>query len=206
MEYLLLAGLWVFWCAVHSGMISLSATDYLKKEFAGYFRFYRLFYNVFALITLAPVFLYTRALNGPVVFRWEGYMIIIRVALLAIGALLAIAGARHYDTLQLWGIRQIRTGMTHHALSKSGRIKASGIFAVTRHPWYLGAIILLWSVFREIQVSTLIAVIILTVYIVVGTVLEDRKLVVEYGDTYRSYQARVSMLIPFKWMGSRFRK
>ncbi len=206
MDYFTVALLWILWCAVHSGMISLTVTDYLKKRFAGYFRFYRLFYNFFSLITLAPICLYTRAIDGPIAFRWEGYMIILQVALLAIGILLAVAGAKHYDALQLWGIRQIKTGMSHQALSKSGSMKASGILGVTRHPWYLGAMLLLWSVFREMEMPTLIAVIVLTVYLVVGTVLEERKLVVEYGDSYRRYQAKVSMLIPFKWIIKAFHR
>jgi protein-S-isoprenylcysteine O-methyltransferase Ste14 len=44
---------------------------------------------------------------------------------------------------------------------------------------------------------------VLTLYIVVGTLLEERKLVHEFGDTYRSYQARVSMFVPLKWIRSR---
>jgi protein-S-isoprenylcysteine O-methyltransferase Ste14 len=38
---------------------------------------------------------------------------------------------------------------------------------------------------------------ILTIYVVIGTVLEEKKLVLEFGDAYRKYQQEVPMLIPF---------
>jgi len=39
--------------------------------------------------------------------------------------------------------------------------------------------------------------IVLTVYIIIGTILEEKKLVLEYGETYIQYQKEVPMLIPF---------
>ena len=49
------------------------------------------------------------------------------------------------------------------------------------------------------DVSALIVNGLLTVYLVTGTWLEEQKLIREFGDTYRNYQNRVSMLIPYKW-------
>jgi len=54
-----------------------------------------------------------------------------------------------------------------------------------------------------LDVSGLITNIILTIYLVVGTVLEERKLLMEYGEDYRQYQKKVSMLIPFKYLKSK---
>ncbi|MDP3480639.1 MAG: hypothetical protein Q8R88_12775 [Desulfoprunum sp.] len=39
----------------------------------------------------------------------------------------------------------------------------------------------------------------LSAYLIIGTILEERKLVVEYGDIYRTYQRQVPMLLPWKW-------
>ena len=36
-----------------------------------------------------------------------------------------------------------------------------------------------------------------TVYIIIGTKLEEKKLVLEFGETYIKYQTEVPMLIPF---------
>src|SRR5574342_856035 len=96
MNYIVLAGLWIIWCAIHSGMIWVTVTDSLKRRLGGYFRFYRLFFNLTAIVTIIPVILYGRSLHAPVIFRWEDAMIVFRIFLLAMGMLLFFAGASHY--------------------------------------------------------------------------------------------------------------
>jgi protein-S-isoprenylcysteine O-methyltransferase Ste14 len=45
--------------------------------------------------------------------------------------------------------------------------------------------------------------VILSAYLLIGTLLEERKLVLEFGEKYKAYQRQVSMLIPLKWLRSR---
>lgn len=203
MEYLPLVILWGTWCAIHSGMISLTVTDYLKNRLGKYYKFYRLFYILVAFTTLIPLILYSLSLKGLVLFRWEGYMTIFQIAFLIIVLSLFISGGIKYDMLQFFGIRQIKSGKSHSTLSEDGDIDTSGILSLTRHPWYLAAIIFVWIDDREMYVSTLIVNIILTIYLVIGTVLEERKLIIELGDSYRDYIDRVSMLFPIKWIFSK---
>jgi protein-S-isoprenylcysteine O-methyltransferase Ste14 len=39
--------------------------------------------------------------------------------------------------------------------------------------------------------------ILLTIYLVIGAKLEEKRLLEEFGDDYRAYQAQVPMLLPF---------
>ena len=206
MEYILLIILWIIWCIIHSSMISLTVTGYLKKRLGSYYKFYRLFFNLFALATLIPLILYSLSLRDRVLFRWEGSMIIIQIALLIIVLSLFITGALKYDMLRFLGIRQIKSGKSFSTLSESGDIDTSGVLGITRHPWYLGAIIFIWIYYREMYVSTLLVNIILTVYLLIGTVLEERKLIIKFGDKYRDYRKKVSMLFPAKWIVSKLLK
>ncbi len=205
MEYFILTALLIIWCIIHSAMISLTVADYLKDRLGSCFRFYRLFYNGVALTTLIPVIIYCGAIKGDVLFRFEGYMAALQLLLLITGVLLFIAGGRRYDMLQLLGIRQIKTGVLHGAISRTGGIYSSGVLGITRHPWYLAAMMIIWSGFREMYVSTLILNIIFTIYLIIGTLLEEKKLILECGDEYIKYQKNVSMLIPFKWFLSKFK-
>jgi protein-S-isoprenylcysteine O-methyltransferase Ste14 len=129
-------------------------------------------------------------------------MTIVQSSLLIIVIALIISGLLKYDLLQLLGFRQIKSGKSYSALSESGELDTSGILGLTRHPWYLAVIIFIWIGYREMYVSTLIVNIILTIYVVMGTVLEERKLIIEFGDNYRDYINRVSMLFPVKWIFS----
>lgn len=81
-------------------MIWVTVTDALKRRWENYFRFYRLFFNLAALVTIIPVILYARSLHAPVIFRWKGFMIILQILLLGMGIWLFIAGAKHNDMLQ----------------------------------------------------------------------------------------------------------
>lgn len=73
-----------------------------ETRWENYFRFYRLLFNLAALVTIIPVILYARSLHAPVIFRWKGLMIILQILLLGMGIWLFIAGAKHNDMLQFF--------------------------------------------------------------------------------------------------------
>ena len=200
MNHFLLAIFWIVWCAIHSGMISVRATDFFKRRLGAHYRFYRLFFNFVAVATIIPVLLYTKYIESHVLFRWEGLLVVVQVLLLALAGLLIIAGAKHYDMLQFLGLRQIMTGASHNLLTESGQLSTSGILGVTRHPWYLATILLIWAGPPAFTTSTLVTNAVLSIYLVVGTILEERKLILEIGEDYREYQGKVSMLVPYKWL------
>ncbi len=204
MQYLLLTILWILWCIIHSLLISLSLTAYLEIKLGIHYRFYRMFYNFISIVTLIPILLFSHRVKGALIFTWEGNLIIIQFILFMIAFTLFLTGARKYDMMQFLGIRQIQSGQSHAPLTDSGKIDMTGVLGVTRHPWYLGAIILIWVLNKDIYLSTLIINVILTIYLLVGTYLEERKLLAICGDRYRNYQKKVSMLLPLKWVRTKF--
>ena len=201
MRYLLLALAWAAYCTLHSAMISESATGFLKRRLGDAFRFYRLFFNAVAIATLIPVLWYSNSLRQEAFFRWEGVWLIPHYLLLACGILLVVAGASHYSFGQFIGISQLR-GASFGGLATGGGIDSGGVLGLVRHPWYTAVVLLIWA--GDLDMTALVGNGVLTVYIVVGTILEERKLVHEFGDAYRSYQGRVSMFIPLKWIRRRF--
>ena len=64
-----------------------------------------------------------------------------------------------------------------------------------RHPMYFALIIFLWC--GTFRVMDIVINAVLTVYVLIGTRLEEKKLLVEYGETYIAYQQKVPMLVPF---------
>jgi len=196
--YLYVALGWVLWCSLHSTLISVTVTEYLKRKLGKGFRFYRLFYNAVSLLTLLPLMYYSVAIRGESVFLWKGPLVIIKYLLVATSIFLFIAGGRHYSMSRFLGIQQIKGGHADHALSEHETFVISGIHRMIRHPWYLGGIIILWS--RDLSLSTILNNIVIASYFIIGTIQEERKLVREFGDQYREYQKNVSMLFPYKWL------
>ncbi|MGD8740942.1 MAG: NnrU family protein [Desulfobacterales bacterium] len=190
----------ITWCVLHSTMVSTSVTEYFKKHFGPHFRFYRLFFNLIAILTLIPVAVFAYSIRTQAIFSWNGYLRLGQILLLSVAVLLLLLGGRHYDVRQVIGIKQIKEGTANKAITDTGELDTSGVLEITRHPWYLATILLIWA--RQMDVSVIFVNVILTSYLIVGTLLEERKLVGEFGEEYLAYQKRVSMLIPFKWLRS----
>jgi len=196
MQYVVVALLWLGWCALHSGLISLSAVGAARRYGGRWFHCYRIAYNLVAIATFVPVAHYAHTVHGPVLIRWQGLWFGVRWLLLTISGVLFVAGARQYDTLQFLGIRQALTGASRRGLTDTGHFETAGVLRWVRHPWYAAAVLLVWTSSATLDAGAVVTSGMLTLYLIIGTLLEERKLVIEFGDSYREYQRSVPMLIP----------
>ena len=197
-RYLVVPLLWILWCTFHSTLVATTVTDYMRKKLGDQFRFYRLFYNTVSLVTLIPLIYYSNSIQQAPFFRWEGYLVIVRYLMIATSIFLFVTGARHYSMSQLFGIHQIKTGRANRAVSGYGTLDTSGILSGIRHPWYTAGIILVWA--NDLSLSAFQINIVISAYFVIGTFLEEKKLLLEFGERYREYQRNVSMFFPYKWL------
>ena len=69
------------------------------------------------------------------------------------------------------------------------------LYKFVRHPIYLGFIIAFWAA-PTMTVGHLLFAAVTTIYILLGIYLEEKDLVEMFGDQYREYRKRVSMLVP----------
>ena len=205
-DYILLSLLWTAYCIVHSALISVPVTDFLKRAMGGRYRFYRLFFNIFSVVTLIPLLTYSRSTRfaPEPLFTWEGYTPMIQYLLIALAATLVFSTARHYSMLQFLGMKQIFQRRAGKAMTESGDLDSSGSLGVMRHPWYLAVFILIWA--HDFNLAGIIINLVLSAYLLIGTFLEERKPVLEFGNQYRLYQRQVSMFFPLKWLGSKLHR
>jgi protein-S-isoprenylcysteine O-methyltransferase Ste14 len=101
----------------------------------------------------------------------------------------------NYDSLSFFGIRQIINFGKIKEINSPEELKRKGLLGITRHPMYLALIIFLWC--QTFRVTDIVVNTVLTIYVIIGTLLEEKKLILEFGDTYLKYQKEVPMLIPF---------
>ena len=99
---------------------------------------------------------------------------------------------------QIVGIWEL-SGVTQPDLTKPIEFKAEGPFALVRHPIYLGWVLMVFAT-PVMTTSQLLFAVISTLYLIAASPLEERLLVENFGDKYRSYQRQMRWrLIPFVW-------
>jgi protein-S-isoprenylcysteine O-methyltransferase Ste14 len=179
-------------------MIAPAVTSHLKDKLGDRFRFYRLFFNTVAIATFSPLALYSFQLKEMPILIWDGALAVVRYSLFSLSVFLFLAGARHYSLSAFLGLDQVRKSESNKTLSACPAFATSGILGVIRHPWYAGGLLLIWA--RDLGLTALIINFVLSLYLVTGAFLEERKLLKQFGDDYRHYQDRVSMLFPWKWL------
>ena len=202
MEYLIIILLWAGYCLLHSFLISISFTNLMTRLLKNYYAFFRLSYIVISFVLLVPLINYSAQIDTKIIITYESPFTIIRYVLIA-GSLLMFFWAFffNYDSLSFFGIRQIINFGKIKEINSNEELKQKGLLGITRHPMYLALIIFLWC--QTFRVTDIIVNTVLTIYVIIGTFLEERKLILEFGDTYLKYQKEVPMLIPFTNWGNR---
>jgi len=180
----------VVWGGIHSIMASLGFKNLLQRTFGdGVMRFYRLLYNVFSVVSFAPILYMMVVLPNRDLYQvsspWNYLMLVGQ----GLSVLMLIIAVLQTDTLAFIGLRQIVTD------DENGKLVTDGLYRFIRHPLYTFGLLILWLT-PSMTINSLIVYISLTIYILVGAYFEERKLLRVFGQEYADYKAATPMLIP----------
>lgn len=190
-----LVAAWLVYFAVHSVLASLPVKRRVAARWPGFMPAYRLVFNALALLLLLPIFWMMAANPWPLVWQWQG----MGKAAASTLSVLALSGfiwsLRYYDLQEFLGLRQWRGQIT--APEDQEHLQISPLHRFVRHPWYFFAMVLLWA--RDMNLAQFITTVMASIYFTAGARLEERKLLVYYGERYRNYMRRVPGLFPLPW-------
>jgi protein-S-isoprenylcysteine O-methyltransferase Ste14 len=178
--------------ALHSLLASLSAKALARRWFGTQAdRWYRLAFNVIAVVTLLPILLLLLVLVDKPVYRIPFPWIILTLVIQLVAVLTVIAGLQQTGIASFAGLRQIFPSQN----TPSPVLVTGGLYRYVRHPLYTASLIFIWLI--PIMSWNLFALNIgLTIYLILGAIVEERKLLLEFGEAYADYRRRTPMLIP----------
>ena len=157
--------------------------------------YYRLIFNAVSLLLLIPPLWFSHSLDGPMLWKWNGGCFFVANGLAFLAAIGFYWSLKYYDSSEFIGLRQLRERTT--AVLEQEHFVISPLHRFVRHPWYFLGMVIIWT--RDMDVASLVTAVVVSMYFIAGSKLEERKLIVYYGNVYRRYMERVPGLFPLPW-------
>ena len=192
MGIFLYALLWLLFAVKHSLLARVAVQAKLERHLGHWYRFV---YNLVAAITILLVYIagrYLLANNGFSILN-NSIGTVLSITLQIAGLITLLVALTQYDIGRFSGITQLRT---KERLSETSHepLQQRGLNRWVRHPLYTGAFLVLWGgAGSSLGLWTAIWG---SLYLVIGTHFEERKLIALYKDSYRQYQQQVPRYFP----------
>ena len=189
-NHIILIFLWSVYCILHSLMASSRIKQKLLSLLGAKFKYYRLFYTLFAFLFLVFILYYQFTIETTRAFESSYYTWLAGIVVGISGLIIMMICIKKYF-MSLSGLLSLVKETSYNTLI------ITGIHKYVRHPLYLGTFGFIWGAFLCYPFWTiLIANTIITLYTLIAIRFEEDKLVKEYGNSYKQYQQRVPKLIP----------
>lgn len=178
------------WGIVHSLLASTAFNNWFGRTLGNRStRFYRLFYNVFAVISFLPmIYLMLTLPDRPLYQVPAPFNFIMRVGQL-VSVIFLFVILTQTDLLSFVGLRQLFEDR------KDGGLVTTGLYRYVRHPLYTFTLSFFW-LSPTMSLNSFIVYAALTLYVLIGIVFEERKLVRTFGQEYEEYRSVTPTLIP----------
>lgn len=193
--YLIITITFVAYFAFHSLTASLWMKQWVADLWPRAVPYYRLAFNGLSLLLALPLLWVLYLYPGEPLWRWEGFGFYLANGLAVLAMIVFVMSLKAYDMPSFWGTRQLAEGQ--QSIGDKEAFQISDFHRFVRHPWYSLLLVVVWT--RDFSDTQLLAYLLVTAYLAIGSRLEERKLIQFHGQLYEQYRRKVPGLIPRPW-------
>lgn len=174
----------IIYYAVHSLLISNSVKSKLN------FKRFRIVFNLFAVLTIVPIAI--KLIDS--ISQTEEASIVsngIGIGIILLGVIIHLITFRWFSSAEFLGLKEVA--------DQDQSIITGGIYSTCRHPFYLGTLLMFWGLcilFPNVYFVSFATL--SSLYVLIGSRLEENKLIELHRDEYTNYRNEIPMLLPWK--------
>ncbi|MDK2832638.1 MAG: methanethiol S-methyltransferase [Methanolobus sp.] len=176
---------------IHSLLASLPVKRFIRRSLGSKAdTLYMPVYNLIAVITIIPLVYVLYKYPGEFLYvvpsPWRWFMVAGQVVAFIVGPR-ALRDAPHRFKL--------RAQLSAPNSPEAGHLDIHGIYRWIRDPFLFSGLVIMWLT-PFMTTNLLVIYILTTVYLVLGSLHWESRLVAQFGDEYRDYQKHVHRIIP----------
>jgi len=186
-KFILLILGWALYFFLHSFLADSTVKKRIEKQVWVAFRYYRLFYNTISIIGLLLLLLFNGSIPSEQLVNPSGVSRYVSLVVSTAGIFIIKAAFKQYSLREFAGF----------GYYNPDTFQSKGILLHIRHPLYAGTILITIGFWLfSPTVTTLISTGCIFAYLPIGIWLEERKLILKFGEPYKEYRKNVPALIP----------
>lgn len=185
-KYLWLILGWAAYFSFHSILASKKVKTALVSK--GIFqKKQRIIYNTVSAFGLLTLLFLNGTIQSALIFHKTHLSHVLALFIAAAGVLIINAAFKQYNFKSFIGFAE----------EKGNELERQGILNYTRHPIYLGTILLVIGfVLYDPRYASLVSAVCIFIYLPIGIHYEEKKLISEFGKIYLKYKKEVPALFP----------
>jgi protein-S-isoprenylcysteine O-methyltransferase Ste14 len=184
---------WIIYGVAHSFLASNRTKNRIAKKWPTFTPYYRMVYNTLAVLLLLIPFTISIMDQRPPLWTWRTPLDWFAHSAAMLAVIGFIWSLKFYDMREFAGL-PVENSQSAFDIAK---LRISPLHRFVRHPWYFFMLVIIWT--REMNQTQLVSVVVITLYLIMGSRLEENKLIAQFGDGYRNYRSKVNGLIPLPW-------
>lgn len=182
---------------IHTTLASLRVKNWARRRWGARYadRWYRLFFSLASMVTFLPLLVLPPLLPDRQLYTIPSPGVWVTSLIQLAAAIIFFVALSKTDVWRFIGLLQLLRGGEPIPADRHERLVTGGPYRWVRHPLYSTVIAIMW-LWPNMTVNQLTFAVVCTFYFYLGSIPEEQKLIVEFGEAYRSYQQAIPRLIP----------